>query len=517
MIIPNTTDQIIDQLARDYNDQNRSAMLEMYQRNYRELTGDVLTRADDLARYWPRRYKETPEAYKERVKIWTQLPRIVCDKITSVALGGETERTWVADIDSAKEQADRANELDALCNEKNDWHAKASHIYFYSLGIGEMALWPEFRAFDKFTGQPYDVAGGRGVPIWSYWFPWFVEPISLQEYAEEIIGAAKLIWLDGQMATPLLTQTIAGGKQSSLTQVYLSPQYDHMTGVKTNKGFYRTWENNSPHIPNGLEKWWDENLYECNPVVFVKSPDHDETQCRGKSYVDRFRDLAINHSQTVSNIGQAIEVLPNIWKYTGEQKDIKNITIRSNEIVQIPENGTFEQAGRALDLSEDWKLVNYLEKTIALLAAIPAEVWDTLGSAGKVESGVALKLTMQPLVEGIDATRKAFAVAEKEKMRVTVNMFNAHNPNRKIDLKNIRPTVNYKGKVIPVDEAVQIVSDLSLFDKGVKSLTELVRKYHDEITTDEQAENWIKDNQESIAARTPRQPRSLFTRTNANA
>lgn len=495
MVIPNTTEQVIDQLARDSAASQRQSIIAEYDRNYRELEGDVFS-STDIQAYWPRRYKETPTAYKERTKIWSEMPRIICNRLTSVLLSGTPERKWVAISDAQEDiaNAERATELEELSNEVNAWDSKANQVYYYALGIGELALWPEFRLFDTATGEPYELkSGGQGIPIWSQWFPWFVEPISLQDYAEEIIGAMKCVWLDGQMATPLLTQVMSGNAQSTLVEIYLSPRYDRLTGNKTSGGLFRRYKNGSRQKDDGLDEWWDENQYQCNPVVFFRGPDPDESQYRGKAFTARFRSLAIEHSRTISNIGQAVEVLPTIWRYTGEQKAINELSIRTNSIVQIPEGGTFEQAARELNLLEDWKLVNYLEKTISLLAVLPAEVWDMLGSAGKVESGVALKLTMQPMVESVNLIRKSFAASEHQKMRSTVKMFNYYNQDKQIDLKNIRPEVQYNREIIPIDEAVAIVNDLALLNSGAKSLVELVKKHNPSITTDEQAQAFIEE------------------------
>lgn len=491
MILPNLAEELNEQMLRDCAAQRRSQTVAYYERNYRELEGDVFS-ASDMAKYWPRRSNEKIESYDERVKIWTELPRIIVNRLVASILSGDVKREWIPISDADKTHAERANELEELTNESNDWETKAQQVYYYALGIGEVALWPEFRKFNKVTGEAYSVAGGSGVPIWTYWFPWFVEPITLQDYAEEIIGAVKIIFCDGQISQPYVAQTIRGNKQKVITQAYLAPSFDRFTGGMVNPGFYRNWENGIEVFDGENNLWHDKNLFECNPVAFFRGPDPDETQYRGKCYVDRFRNLAVQHSRLISTIGQAIEVLPNIWTYEGDQKVIDKIIIRHGEVVQVPAGAKFQQAGRELNLSEDWKLAQYLEKTISILGCIPPEVWDTLGSAGKVESGVALRLTMQPMAEAVQLIRKHMASAEKHKMRSTVQMFNFYNDNR-IDLTKIRPECTYKQNVIPVDEAVEILNDLALFAANAKSLPDLVMKYNSQITTREQAEKFIQE------------------------
>jgi hypothetical protein len=503
MTINSLTDEIIEGTLRDVANQYRAQMIAYYDRNYKELEGEVFNSDADIKRYWPVKYNEGAEAYNERVKIWTQLPKIIVNRIVSIMLSGDVRREWVSVEGTDTKDADLANELNTICDEENNWEAKASWVYYYALGIGEVALWPEFRRFNTATGEPYAISnGGQGIPIWSYWFPWFVEPIVLASYAEEVIGAAKIIYTDGQLATPLLTQAITGGKQKVITQAYLSPAYNKMSGDKVSNGFYRSWVNGIEEYQldergNPDKSWSTNNQYECNPVIFFRGSDPDETQYRGKSYVDKFRRLSIEHCRFISSIGQAIEVLPTIWEYTGDQKNIDKIVIRSNAIVQIPENGKFGQSVRELDLTEDWKFINYLEKTISLLAVIPAEVWDNLGSAGKVESFVALRLTWQPMADMIHSVREQLEVHEKEKMRVTVRMYNTFNKNKQIDLNKIRPEVSYNENVIPIDEAKEILNDLSLYDKGVKSLSDLVMKYNPKFTTQEQADAFIAEQKAS--------------------
>ena len=209
-------------------------------------------------------------------------------------------------------------------------------------------------------------------------------------------------------------------------------------------------------------------------------------------------------------------MLPNIWTYEGDQKQIDKIVLRANEVVQVPQSGKLIQAARALDLDEDWKLVNYLEKTISLLGAVPAEVWDNLGSAGKVESGVALKLTWQPMADAISVMRKTMSMAEQEKMRVTAKMFNTYNE-KKIEVKDLRPEITYKQDVIPVDEAVAILNDLALLADGVKSLEDLVIKYNPTIKTKLQAEEFIKKVQDSKPKPEPAPSLRMRDRAQANA
>jgi hypothetical protein len=494
MIFKDLTAEITTQLVRDFAELQSSARAREYQARYNELVGDVLCEGR-VENYWPILSGEDPEQYKDRRKIWIPWAQLISRRMASVCLSGKVVRKFEPIADANKGEADRANLLIEKMDEECDWDARAHDVYYHALALGEISLWPEFRMYNREDGQAYKVAGGQGFPCWTSWFPWFVEPVVHYEYSSEIIGAIKTYWTDGQMMTPFITKAVGmSGHNKSVVEVWLAPQFNSRDGSAVTSGYFKKFMDEKLIFDfDGADKWSESNPYGCCPVVFFRAPDPDESGYRGKSYVDRFWNLALEHSRTISTIGHYIDLLPNVWVFGGEKADAEKIKIRPNEVVAVPPAGTFGQAARNMNAVEEWNLAGNLAKFIGLAAQFPVEVLTQLDGAGKVESGVALKILFHPIVEGMQAIRASFGKTERERMRVSVMMFNAENPTKRIKLENIRPEIEYNEDLIPADDAQQIINDILLFDKGALSLKNIVMKYNPSITTEEQADTFLTE------------------------
>ena len=498
MIFRDLTKEITEKLLQEWADQQRSARIAEYETRYAELQSNVFTRARRET-YWPRLNREKPPAYEERTKIWVPWNDLVSRRLASVCLSGKCERKFEPLADTDQGEADRANELLELTNEIGDWEAAAHAVYYHALGIGEISLWPEYRAFSRETGEPYATAAGSGVVYWQDWFPWFVEPIISDERVNEPIGAVKLYFWDGFKATAYLKQTVATatGPARVVAEIYLAPIFDHITGNQTCAGTYKKWVNGIEDYKGVPDALRGENPYACNPVVTFRGPDPDESGYRGRSYGERFRDLAIQHSRLISNIGQAIDVLPNIWKYRGDPKNAEKIVIRTNEIACIPEGdppGDFAQAARELNLTEDWNLANYIDSLIHVCGQLPQGFLRDMAGSGKTDSGTALKIVFQPIIEAMQSIRAEFGKAEKRRMVNTVKIVNTNNA-KPIILNRIRPEVSYNQDLVPANEMEDIANDLKLLADGVLALPDLVKKYNPTITTDEQVQAFMAENE----------------------
>lgn len=515
MIFKDITSDITRQMIADVDEQRRSQQISDYERRYDEYTGNVLRdvaiNGEQTIRslYFPKGHKESTDVYAERMQsaIWVPWSKIICSRLAAAVLGNENvERKWVAVDDKSKSIADRANEYQQYVDKENCWNELAPKIYELSLALGEISLWPEFRYYNKSTGEKYAVDKGIGIPIWQWHYPWFAEPVVDQRYVNEIIGAVKFIWADGAYARPWVNQSLGLAGQTGITELWLAPRYDHVTGqaVENNgEGFYRIWRGSEPDVSalstmgNEGERWWVKNFYECCPVVFFRGPDPDETQYRGEAWSERFRDLALKHSRLVSDIGHACQILSTIWIFTGDKKMASEITIRKNEIVCLPnvEGGAkFEQSVSQLNLTEEWKLCDYYAHIIDMVGMFPSQSFESLTGSGKVESGVALKILFRPLIDAIGLIRSAMAEAEKQRMSVCVKMFNAHNQLSKIDLTKIRPEVEYHNNPIPVDEASELINDVLKMEKGAMSKATFAMRYNNSLRTEAEAEDFLKKN-----------------------
>ena len=508
MIFRDLTKEITEKLIQEWADQQRTARIREYETRYAELQSDVFGAARQQT-YWPRRADEEPERYKERTKIWVPWADIVSRRLASVCLSGKCERKFVPLADSDQTEADRANELLELTDEVGNWEAAAHAVYYLALGVGEVSLWPEYRLYSRESGEKYETAGGDGVVFWQDWLPWFVEPVVSDERVNEPIGAVKLYYWDGKQATAYLNQIVASavGTTRVVTEIYLAPIFDHITAAEIYAGTYKKWVNGKEDyrgVPEGMQ---GVNPYRCNPVVTFRGPDPDESGYRGRGYGERFRNLAIEHSRLISSIGQAIDLLPNIWIYRGEEKSAKKVVIRHSGIIHIPEGeppGDFKQAARELNLTEDWKLADYLDSFIHVCGQLPQGFLRDMAGVGKTESGVALKIVFQPILEAMESIRAEFGRAEKLRMVNTVKIVNANNKGREIDLAKLRPEISYNEDLIPANAAQDLLDDLSLLGVGALTLRDIVKKYNPNVTTDEQADAVIAERERKEAATQPR-------------
>lgn len=147
------------------------------------------------------------------------------------------------------------------------------------------------------------------------------------------------------------------------------------------------------------------------PSVLTKNIDKYDDGVWGKSYIARFSDMVVEYNQIVSQISKSIKVLQNIWTTNRDVDNPDNpIRLSPDRINFLGETGVLQQAVRNLDLNEEREYLNILEHQISRTSQVPAELAG-LKDAGKLPSGIALQILLQPLVEITERYRNIFIPA----------------------------------------------------------------------------------------------------------
>jgi hypothetical protein len=183
-----------------------------------------------------------------------------------------------------------------------------------------------------------------------------------------------------------------------------------------------------------------------NPSVAIKSIDKYTSGKYGKPYPLRFGDLAVEFNHIISQMSKSIKILQNIWT-SNLSVDNPEMPIRldPDTVVFLGPNGILQQAARELDLSEEVRLLEILEHHISKSSQVPAELVG-LRDAGKLPSGIALQILLQPLVELMDRLRPLF-----------------HKKVVELSEKLIKMQYLIEGKPFPKNLNVTVKSDESIF------------------------------------------------------
>ena len=159
-----------------------------------------------------------------------------------------------------------------------------------------------------------------------------------------------------------------------------------------------------------------------NPSVLAKSIDKYEDGIYGKSFVMRFKDMAVEFNQIFSQIAKAVKILQNVWTTNLLAEDPYNpIMLAPEHINFLGPDGKLEQAVRNLDLKEERMLLESLEFQISKASQVPAELIG-LRDVSKLPSGIALQIILQPLTELIERLRPLYVSIVSEFTEKIVRM-----------------------------------------------------------------------------------------------
>lgn len=201
------------------------------------------------------------------------------------------------------------------------------------------------------------------------------------------------------------------------------------------------------------------------PAVLLRSVDKYNSKIYGKPFPMRFNKLVIEYNHIISQMSKNIKILQNVWK-TNLSTDNPEQPIRINPdtINFLGPDGTLEQVARELNLNEEIRLLEILEHHIAKASQVPAEIAG-LRDAGKLPSGIALKIVLQPLVELIQRLRpiyyKFLGEISEKLIRLQYRLDN------KIPPSKLKVTIKTQEQLFPDDRKNQIDEIVLLRREGL--------------------------------------------------
>ena len=144
----------------------------------------------------------------------------------------------------------------------------------------------------------------------------------------------------------------------------------------------------------------------------------------GKTFTKRFIELANEYNQVFSGNSLDIKIFKNLWTINKTFDDpVNKVTLTPGKICFIGEDGELQQAIKNLDLSEENEHLNTLEHHISRASQVPGE-FTGLRDAGKLPSGVALTILMQPFVELLGRFEGVFTRSSESIITKIVQMNN---------------------------------------------------------------------------------------------
>ena len=203
------------------------------------------------------------------------------------------------------------------------------------------------------------------------------------------------------------------------------------------------------------------------PVLFVGIDKYDSGKY-GKPFVSRCTELVLEYNHILSQIVKAVKILQNVW-VTNLSADNPEMPIRlsPDTINFLGPDGKLEQAIRNLDLEEERKLLEILEFQISKASQVPAELIG-LRDVGKLPSGIALQILLQPLVELIERIRPLFVLKTGELAEKLIRMKYAIDGKRAPD--KIELDIQVNEAIFPDDRKEKIDEIITLKKEGLISI-----------------------------------------------
>jgi len=213
-----------------------------------------------------------------------------------------------------------------------------------------------------------------------------------------------------------------------------------------------------------------------SPSVLTRNIDKYDDGVWGKSYIMRFNDMVVEYNHIVSQISKSIKVLQNIWVTNRDVDNPENpIRLSPDRINFLGDGGTLEQSVRNMNLTEEREYLNILEHQISRTSQVPAELAG-LKDAGKLPSGIALSILMQPLIELTERYRDIFRPSVED-----------------LAYKVLATDYILEGSTIPTDLEVELQTDDAIFPEDrTNRINEIVTLKKEGLLNVEQAQTLLE-------------------------
>jgi hypothetical protein len=160
----------------------------------------------------------------------------------------------------------------------------------------------------------------------------------------------------------------------------------------------------SKFVISDKEKYIIQNLGTL-PTLFTCIDCVDEL---GRPFPERFKDSVIEYNRILTQISRNLRIFQETW-ITNREVDNPDrpLVITPGRINYLGQDGTLEQVENKYDSNDSREYMHLLRDDIAQAAQCP-QFMRSLEDLGKIPSGVALSIMMQPLTELLASIRSKF-------------------------------------------------------------------------------------------------------------
>ena len=435
--------------------------------------------------YFPYQFKETPEHYRDRLKIGVPWCGSLAGKIASYFRKEPITTHFLVGGKSEGPLVDEADELWAATAALNTWLPFMTDVA-RDAGVGGNGYTKErFALYDAETGEQLKTGSLNGRV--------FIDRVNeVYVYRIPIDGVVSYVvaWMSVNGAIGLLEEYAGEGEKIEHIELIVPARHDEMTGKQLTQARWQIWRNGiivyGPHeLPYGLTIQRFANL--------VSRPESED----GISDIEQA--IPLNHmiSHVFTGAARAVQ-------YHGEPKtvatgveDIADVKWSTDNFVLMPIGAdgkpstlgflTWDQnIGAAQSLYKD------AADIMMAIAGVPKHMMHDLEGAGQVPSGVALRIVYEALNQLCVLKEAGFKRAEERAIKTSLQQLAYYN-NQGARFKDLQVEVLYNPNRTPVDAAAEFQADVQKLMQNYLNLVDLVIKHEAGIDTREQAMEWLRE------------------------
>lgn len=441
---------------------------------------------NDVARppYFPYNYQETEQHYRDRLKIGVNWCGSLANRVASYF---RKEPVTVTFLEGGKEEGalvDQANEVWQEVAKYNDWTPFMVDVA-RDAGVGG-------NGYTKSRFALYDAESGEELRTGDFRGRVNIDRISeVFIYALNIGGRDVLVeaWMTIDGAVQIIDRYGGSGEKVEYIELVAPALYDTTSGKKLQDANWRIWRNGAsiygPYaIPFTLPIQRFANL--------VSRPRSENGISDIESAIPL--NLMINH--VFSGASRAVQ-------YHGEPKlkargveDVADIKWGTDNLVGLPVSTNGETADLEFltwdqNLSGARTLYQDAADIMTAIAGVPKHMMHDLEGAGKVPSGVALKILYEALNQVCVLKEAGFKGSEQRTIKGALEQLAYYNGRPGL-FRDLQVEVKYNPNRTPVDVEAEFKADAAKLIQNYYNLVDLVMKYEQGIETREQAMEWLK-------------------------
>jgi len=446
---------------------------------------------NDVARvpYFPYLNKETHEHYRDRMKVGVGWCGSMVNKAASYFRKAPIEIKCLVEGEEKSDLAKEAADTWAEIAEYNDYDTFMIDVA-RDAGTGGNGYTKErFRFFDPATGNELKTGAYRGqVKIFriNEAFMYRIQIGNVTAFVEA--------WMRVKGQTKFIHEEVGYGDQEKFTYVELvqPPLFDTGTGKNLQGSRHTIWQNKIPIF--GPEEIKLTNLPIQRFANLVSRPESEN----GISDIEWAIPLnnMINH--IFSGASRAIEYHGEpkvVFRGVEDEGDIKWGTDNAIFLPGVLEGGGVPQA-EFLTWNQNIEGTRslYLDAAniMSAIGGIPKFLMHDLDGAGKVPSGVALRIMYEPLNQLCQLKEAGFKRAEEKMIKACLEQLAYYN-NKPNHFDPVQVVINYNPDRTPRDTDAEFQTDVKRLFMGFYNLVDMVLKYERGVETREQAIAFLKE------------------------